>query len=293
MPRSFLPMIAVLLSVPASADDVELRRFYTESRYGQLHVHHASPKADALNAPPIVLFHQTPLSGRMFLELLPELARGRDVYAIDTPGYGESDPPPAPVGIEEYSAAIGDFLDTLPPTLDLLGYHTGCLIAMELATTREEQVRSVTLVAIPLFDDETRAAYRAKPTEFTESGSHLLEMWESTMRVRADGQTLAQVARIVAEKQRAGERSWWAGPAIFAYDTAAALRLLRQPALVIRPADGLFEHTGNAVGLIRNATLVERDDWGYGFFDSRPKELAGIVRQFLDARSETGSSGSR
>ena len=274
-------VLAMLVIAAPARGDVRVDRFYTDSRYGQLHVHRAVP-ARPSQRPPLVLFHQTPLSGRVYADLLPHLAGDRIVYAVDTPGYGESDPPPEPVLIEDYAAAIGDFLDDLAGPVDVFGYHTGVLIALELAVTRPGQVRNVVLVAIPLFDDERRQSYVAKPTELSDDGAHLTAMWESSMSVRADGQTTGQIARIVAEKQRAGTRAWWAGPAIFAYDTAAALGRVAQPALVLRPKDGLWEQTGNAVELIDDVTVVERTDWGYGFFDARPAEVAEIVVPFLD-----------
>ncbi len=262
-------------------------RFYADTRYGQMHVHTARPAGPAA-APPLVLFHQTPLSARMYSTVLPLLADGRVVYAVDTPGYGESDPPPAPVAIEDYAAAVGDFLETLPPAVDLLGYHTGALLATELALTRPEQVRRVVLIAVPLFDAERRSAYRAQETEYAEDGSHLLEMWNSTLKVRPEGQTLAQAARIVAEKQRAGLRAWWAGPAIFGYDLEAALPRLTQPVLVLRPQDGLWEHTGEAAALIERVTLDEHPDWAYGLFDAHAGDIAAAVLAFVDGADDAG-----
>ncbi|MEO0996553.1 MAG: alpha/beta fold hydrolase [Pseudomonadota bacterium] len=279
-------LIVTLLAGTAAADPLTWR-FYADSRYGQLHVHAARPAGRAAS-PPLVLFHQTPLSARMYSTILPLLAERRVVYAVDTPGYGESDPPPAPVAIEDYAAAVGDFLDTLPPAVDVLGYHTGVLIATELALTRPEQVRRVVLVAVPLFDAEQRAAYQARETEYAEDGSHLLDMWNSTLKVRPEGQTLAQAARIVAEKQRAGLRAWWAGPAIFGYDLETALPRLTQPVLVMRPNDGLWEHTGKAAALIGRVTLDERPDWAYGLFDAHAGDIAAAVLTFIDGADEPG-----
>lgn len=258
-----------------------VRRRFVDNRWGQLHLRIATPPRGAVSEPPLVLFHQTPLSGRMFEHVIDELARNREVYAIDTPGYGESDPPPEPPSIEEYAAAIGDFLETLPTAYDVMGYHTGVLIAAELAKTRPERVRRAVLVAIPLFDDERRRNFEPSRDNMREDGSHLLDLWESTMRVRPDGQSVERAAEIVAEKQRAGARSGWAGPAIFAYDTRRALEAIRQPVLVLRPRDGLYENTREAFELLADATLTDYDDLGYGFFDSDPSRIADDVDRFL------------
>lgn len=278
-------MVLMLVSAAACASpcvsEAETRRAYVDSRFGQLHLHHAAPMGEP-TAPALILLHQTPLSGRMYSEVLPCLAQGRNVYALDTPGYGESDPPPAPADIEAYAAAIADFLASLQGPVDLLGYHTGVLIATELAVSDPQKVRALVLVAVPLLSDEQRAAYRPEPTAFAEDGSHLLEMWRSSWRVRPPGQSIEQVARIVAEKQRAGERTWWAGPAIYGYPLAETLPRLGQPVLMIRPADALWDHTARAAALTPHATLVDRDDWQYGFFDAAPHEFSRLVLDYLD-----------
>jgi pimeloyl-ACP methyl ester carboxylesterase/catechol 2,3-dioxygenase-like lactoylglutathione lyase family enzyme len=269
-------------SEQAAAAAVALRRRYVDYRYGQLHLREARPARGTAAKPPLLLFHQTPLSGKLYEALLPKLAEGRAVYAIDTPGYGESDPPPAPLSIEGYAAAIGDFLGTLAGPVDLLGYHTGVLLALDLARQFPERVRRVVLVSIPLFDEERRAGYQPDRDPISEDGSHLAAMWDSSWHARADGQTKERIAEIVAEKQRAGGRSWWAGPAIFAYDTAASLRSLSQPALVLRPRDGLWDNTGAALELLSDARSVEFPDWAYGFFDTQPAAVAAVVNAWLD-----------
>jgi pimeloyl-ACP methyl ester carboxylesterase/catechol 2,3-dioxygenase-like lactoylglutathione lyase family enzyme len=264
------------------AADTLVRRRYVDYRYGQLHLREARPGRGVAAKPPLLLFHQTPLSGKLYEKVLPYLADGRAVYAIDTPGYGESDPPPGPLTIEEYAAAIGDFLGTLAGPVDLLGYHTGVLLALDLARQFPGRVRKLVLVSVPLFSEERRRAYQPDRSPLQEDGSHLSTMWKSSWRARGEGQTIDRVAEIVAEKQRAAGRSWWAGPAIFAYDTAARLRELEQPSLVIRPKDGLWDNTGAAMPLLRDARIVEFRDWAYGFFDSHPQQLAAVVNGWLD-----------
>ncbi len=103
------------------------------------------------------------------------------------------------------------------------------------------------------------------------------------MRARADGQSLARVAQIVAEKQRAGMRSWWAGPAIFAYDTRARLAEIAQPVLVVQPGDSLAGASAEAVALLPDARLAPMTDVEYGLFDVAARRVADEVLSFLDA----------
>jgi pimeloyl-ACP methyl ester carboxylesterase len=129
-----------------------VRRSYFESRYGQLHVHHAIPPGGGFEeGTPLICLHGTHGSGRTFKNLLALLGRDRSVYAPDLPAYGESDGPPQPMSAAEYTAAIGDFLDTMRlRQVDLLAHGTGSVLATELALARGPQVRRIVLVSVPL-----------------------------------------------------------------------------------------------------------------------------------------------
>jgi pimeloyl-ACP methyl ester carboxylesterase len=102
------------------------------------------------------------MSSDYFKLFLPEIGRDRRAVAIDTPGYGESDPPPEPQPIEALAAAMADALEALglgsggAGQVDVLGVHTGSLIAGELAVQRPDLVRRVILSGVPLFLGEER-----------------------------------------------------------------------------------------------------------------------------------------
>ena len=268
--------------ITETSADASTRREYAPSKFGQLHLRVALPNGSVGDAPPLVLLHQSPLSGRMYSEILPILGRTRRALAVDTPGYGESDPPPEPIDIEGYAAALSDWLATLREPVDLLGYHTGAVLALEIARTRPELVRRLVLVSAPYFSAEERAEYRANKTAFSEDGSHLQKMWRSTMSVRPEGQSKELAARIVAEKQRAGSRAWWAEAAVFEYDLDGKLAEVQKPALVVRPKDGLWDDTKAIADELPHAQLVDRPDWGYGIFDANADEIAALVTKFLD-----------
>ncbi len=260
---------------------VRVRRMFAESRFGQLHVRRASPQqAGGLRAP-VVLLHQTPLSGRMFSELLPELGRDREVYAPDTPGYGESDPPPAPPALGDYADALHDFITGLKEPVDLVGYHTGAMIAAEYTARYPQDVRRVVLISMPLFTPERRAKL-VTSTAIAEDGAPLLAEWRSTMSVRPPGQSLEQAARIVAEKQRAGSRAAWAMVAMQGYEPEPRLRAISRPVTIIRPKDGLWEEGAAAAKLIPGARLIDEPGWGFGLFDAYPAEVARRIRESLD-----------
>jgi pimeloyl-ACP methyl ester carboxylesterase len=217
----------------------------------------------------------------MFSELLPVLGADRVVLAPDTPGYGESDGPPSPVTIGDYADALHDVLGELKEPVDLVGYHTGALIAAEYALRYPNDVRRLVLMSMPLFSAERRATLNTS-TLLTEDGSHLLGEWRSTMRVRPPGQSLEQAARIVAEKQRAGTRAGWAMSAVSGYEAAARLPLLRVPTTLIRARDGLWDDGAAAAKLVSGAALVDAPQWGYGLFDADPQGVAAEIKRALE-----------
>lgn len=269
------------------ATRVRILREYRPMRWGQLHLRSAAPTTASGMRTPVVLLHQSPLSGRMFSELLPVLGSDRVVLAPDTPGYGESDGPPATTTLGDYVEALHDVLGELKEPVDLVGYHTGALLAVEYATRFPREVRRLVLISVPLFSPERRAQLRtAAPIE--EDGSHLLAEWRSTMSVRPPGQSLEQAARIVAEKQRAGTRAGWAMAAVAAWEPDPHLRAVSVPTTIIRPQDGLWDAGALAAQLIPAARLVDAPQWGFGLFDADPDGVAAEIRRALDSTPAPG-----
>jgi pimeloyl-ACP methyl ester carboxylesterase len=267
----------------AAPGKVNVRRGFTDTRLGQVHFRVAQPVSPPGMSTPLVLLHQTPLSGRMFTEFLPAIATDRAVYAPDTPGYGESDVPASKPSFEQYAEALGDFVGSIGGPVDLLGYHTGAGLAAELALRHPDRVRRVILVSVPLLSDEQKARF-SQPSAtipMREDGSHLVEMWKSTMSVRPPQQSLEEAARLVAEKQRSVVNTEWALASLAGYPLDARLKELKQPVLIVRPKDGLWEQTAQAAKLVPSAEIIERADWSYGIFDAYPDQIAAAIRPFL------------
>ena len=272
--------------VMPSAGTPRVRRAYFESRYGQLHVHYALPCGGGFDEVTTLLcFHQTPMSARVFDKFLLEMGRDRSVYAIDTPGYGQSDGPTSQPTIGDYAACMCDFLDVMRfRKVDLLGYHTGSLIAAELALARPQQVRRLVLAGVPLLNELERAAFRKTPwpTPINEDGSHLTTEWQRSMRWRGPGISLEALAVSFAEKLHNGPNAFMGGRAVMDYPAVERLHSLLQAVLVLRPKDDLWEATARAKGVLRNVTMRELPQYGFGLFDVATTDVAAACREFLN-----------
>jgi len=271
---------------PSRSILVPVRKGYVESPFGQLHLRTAMPTGGGFEEEtPLVCLHQMPMSGSVFNEFLREMGRDRMAYAPDTPGYGESDAPPARPAVEDYAQAVGAMLDAYHlRAVDLLGHHTGSAIAVELAVTRPFQIRRLVLVGVPVFTTDERAAFEREPWPLPsrEDGSHVVAEWQRALRWRGSGVTMVDLTRSFGEEMRCGEHGWWGPAAVFGYPLQERLRLVRQTTLVIRPRDDLWEQTLRALPLLADHRLHDLPHHGQGLFYAAVQELASICRDFLD-----------
>ena len=259
-------------------------RAYADCRYGQIHYRIAGPRES--DRTPLMCFHLSPVSGVVYERMLAEMGRDRLAVAPDNPGFGGSDPPSAPPSIADYAEVMAELAGTLGlDEVDVIGYHTGAKIGMELAISRPDLVRKAVLVSTPVYDEEELArqwATLGKPSRFDEKGAHLLEVWDGHWEWRGPGQTAEMVHETVAEVFRAGRRAWWGHRAAFEYRVGERLPLVTQPTLVLCPHDDLLEPTRRAEPLISNGRMLELAGWGHGMMDVHTEELARILRSFLD-----------
>lgn len=272
----------------------KIKRRYVEGRFGQIHVYIAQPRSpsDVVLKAPLMCFHPTPYSGDYYRDFIAELGRDRIAMAMDTPGYGKSDRPPEPQFMDQLAGAAADALDALgygepgAGPVDVLGYHTGCFIAAELAIIRPDLVRRLVQIGIPFNQgEERRTAYEEnfQPTVILENGSHLDSKWEFSVTNRQPGVTLERAAEHYADSLLAVPYSSWAYHAVFLYDVEAQYPKITQPVVVLNTHGGLKENSRAAMDYFKGARIVEIPELHHGVFDIGVARLAQETRAFLDA----------
>lgn len=277
----------------AGAPVARILRGYTTCRYGQLHFLEGAPPPGAERAPTVILLHQNPSSSMEYEPLLGAMCVDRRVIAFDTPGYGMSDRPAAPLSIAGYAAAFSDGLDALgvKGALDVFGFHTGSLLAIELALLRPDRVARVALSGIPMREPEVRAARlaaaRSGPLP-TDDGAALLAqsaaLWRYVVTQRSAGVPLERAVAVFAEKNRTLQHGWWAYEGVWSYDYER-LRMLRQPTLVVQPDDDLLDATRRAAALIAGAELRLLQELPRDALEIGARAFASALRDFFRSTS--------
>ena len=149
------------------------RRSYLDNTPGQLHVWQWQGSHGAL--PPIVCLPPVPYGGRFF----DSFAQAYDgpVWSADLPGYGFSDALVEPPTVVGYTDAMTPLLNAPSQPVWLVGFHSGALVAMEMANRHPEQVSGLVLVDVPVFSGPDMADLRAsltKPLPILSRRTHLM-----------------------------------------------------------------------------------------------------------------------
>ena len=267
-------------------------RQYVASRYGQVHLCSAEPTQVPARAP-LVCLHPSPTSGEMFHDLQAELATDRVVHCPDTPGFGASDAPPSQPSIADYGGALGDAFvslghgDANSPRgpIDLFGFHTGSLIAIEFALQFPGLVRRLVLAGVPHYDAAQRPRERAShvaPYPYFSDPGYVAQLYQRLVLDAKDSGPPEARLRRFGDRLRAGPNGWWGPDAVFTYDSSVNLPRLRVPTLLLAFNEEMTEPTRAASRLVPDARLLEMLDLPIFGFIVAPARVARALRDFLD-----------
>ncbi len=261
-----------------------MRKFYADTRFGQVHCRGLDAAEHAGNAP-LICLHPAPSSGLYFSTVMPLLNSERAVIAPDYPGYGGSDVQDEPLSIADYAAAMLDVVDSAPlkAPVDLLGFHTGCLVAVEMAHNRPRAIRRLVLCDIPYFTAEQQDSFRdkmTKPLPVTAELESLAAPWAFNVSGRIDAVPLERAFELFAEHCRAGTRDWYAFGAAFSYDCEGRFAALDADVTCLATQSGLHGPTATAAGVLPGATYVDVPEVTTAVFESG---AASIAKRVLEA----------
>lgn len=231
-----------------------VRREFLQTPGGQIHYRFSGMP----ERPPVLLFHESPVSGQVYETAMPLLAEHFFVLAPDTPGYGDSEAPAGPLEIPGYAERMAEFAQSLGlGRFAVVGAHTGASIAIELARQAPNKVSKLVLMGVALYTPEDRQHMLetwTPPFTPVADGSHLQWLWQRYQRIWGAESPPELLHSAVVQFLKAGERYRWAYQAAFRYDPALALPQLEQPVLfLVAEHDLLADKNEWAVSLTKNA----------------------------------------
>jgi len=261
-----------------------IRRHFADLPHGQVHYAACGDAA----SPVVLLLHQTPRSWREYEAVLPLIGARYRAIAMDTAGFGDSEPLPGPASIERWAGAAVQLLDTLGiAQAHVVGHHTGGVIAVELACAHGGRVRSVVLSSTPYTNEPFRVARAQRPpidaVEASPDGDHLTALWRKRQAFYPAGRPdLLEAFVLDALKVRGdvegGHR------AVARYEMEGRVSRLNQPALIVHAPEDPFAspHTDEWRHLLPHARVTAISGGMVPLPDQLPQAFAQAVLDFLD-----------
>lgn len=257
-----------------------IRKGFVRTSQGQVHYRKAG------QGPAVVLLHDSPRSSRLHIDTIEALSARYTVFALDTPGYGMSDPLPiAQPAIEDFARALGDALEALGlADAPLYATHTSAKIALEYAAQSDKPPRLILdglsipdSLAPDSFVDAYMRPFRVEPT-----GAYLAAEWQRIRdmlrwfpwfspvpanRMAMDRPDDAWIEQYTIDLFSAAGHYSDAYGAAMRYDPAAALRNVKVPTVVAARSNDVLYGFLDKVPLADNPALSverpepERDAW--------------------------------
>ena len=236
--------------------------------------------------PAVVLLHDSPRSSRLHVETMRALGDQFTLIALDTPGYGNSDPlgleQPS---IEDFGAALGEALAAMGLTdAPIYATHTSAKIALAYAAAGGKPplmvLDGVSIPAAPA-DPAFIAAYM-RPFVLDDAGSYLAAEWTRlrdmlrwfpwfrqapALRINNDMPKAEWIADYAIDLLATGPHYADAYGAAMRHDPSDALRAVAVPTQVIAKSDDVLYRCLDLVPVEANPMLsvtrlsADRGEW--------------------------------
>jgi 2-hydroxy-6-oxonona-2,4-dienedioate hydrolase len=228
---------------------------------------------EAVAGSPVVIVHGLGAASDVQVPIATELATDHPVYLPDLPGFGRSPGGPVGEGPPELADALADWLTVtgLTPAM-LIANSAGCQVLIHLAVRHPRTVDRMVLQG-PTVDVRARRA----GSQALRLGIDGLLEHRTVLRVQARGVRQAGLRRL----RRTAARLLEDRP-------EDLLPRVEAPLLVVRGSRDLLvtrRWAERVAALAPRGELVTVQGGPHALVYSRPRELAEVVRPFLDRSS--------
>lgn len=270
--------------------EVEIRKAYVNTTFGQ--VHYRFVDAPEASGAPVLLFHRTPVNSASFRRVMQRLAGWRRLIAFDTPGFGESFAPEADAGMPVFVNAFVEAIAALGiDRFHLVGHHTGCHFAAELAALPGSSAMSLMIdgAMVPSADERSRVVPPVPAPVIDRSGSYARAAWdflqpfytvfdERGIHDEYVGALSSTFTRAACMKVVRG------------HDLGDVLRALRCPLVACAAGDDVFEPHLERVSASNPSAVIRRyGNAGIASPELQTEAFCALVQESV-ARGEEGLS---
>jgi pimeloyl-ACP methyl ester carboxylesterase len=215
---------------------------YLNLESGQLHFAKAGE-----TGPRIVLLHESPLSNRVYFDVMERMSLWSQVFAPDTPGYGQSTPLSSGATLSDFASKLieGIRLWSKGEKVIVSGVHTGASLSVEIANQAPELCAGLLLIGLPTYTEEMRAlrlSEYAPSVEIKEDGSHVMWAWDRYRKMWPTA-PLAHIQLATADLIYNLERYNWAYLEAFKYRSEEKIKNVKCP-ILMSAAEGEFLYEG-------------------------------------------------
>jgi pimeloyl-ACP methyl ester carboxylesterase len=286
----FGALMALILFLPVARAQTGQKSFVA-TRLGQIFViQYAPPGPKSAWHRPILLIHQTSLSHLEYTPLALLLAHDRPVVAIDLPGYGASDPLPAPITIDQYADAVADALAALharggAASYDVMGTHGGSLVACQLALAHPDQVHRLVVNGLALetpAEEKARFAAIRRDEPFPATVLRLQQGLVGLLAKEDSTLDPEGISMILVDSLRSYTRRWYLFDASARYPGMDRLPRIRQKMMIITMQDDLRDDTTRSIKFLPQAQLVDLSPLARLPYYHDPGRVVATLRGFLD-----------
>ena len=262
------------------------RKGYSDGPEGQLHWRMMAPESEPQGAD-LYCFSPAPFGSIAFTSIMPHLAQNRRVIAPDYPGQAGSDGTVISPTIESYAASMRAVIDDLSGdrSIDVLGFHSGCLVAAELKREMPKRIDHAVLIDVPAFDPETRAKFLSmvgQPFEVSACLESLSKAWDMAVTKRLETQSLAHSLAMFADTVGNGPRMNATFHAAFTYDIEASFKALQEQVTIMASQSALLDPSRRAADLISESVLIEMLDVKRSVLDGNAEVTAKRVLSVIE-----------
>jgi len=261
-----------------------IRRSYIDNAEGQLHVW--SWEGAQAHQPSLICLPPVPFGGRFFGRFAT--AYEGSVWSADLPGYGFSDPLSDKPTVAGFARAMSPLLAASSTPVWLTGFHSGALVAMDMAQAFPERVAGLVLVDVPVFAGPDMSSLRESltvPPQYLAQEDPLNGLFESMVVDRLADVPFDRAFDLFVDFISAGENRNAGYHAAATYDVEATCLQVQKPTLVISTQSSLREGTLQTANWIPGATLIERDDVTAPAFERGAEVIAALVSDFVASNS--------